>query len=58
MSNYRPTLFEVLTDWLYQQRDKYEYDVDYPEQYINNMSNWELLEEISHYLDNQQEKTK
>ena len=45
------TLFEHVTNWMYHQRDKHGFDQDYPEQVVNQMSNWELLQQISDFLE-------
>lgn len=45
------TLFEHVTGWMYHQQRKHGFDEDYPEQLVNRMSNWELLQCISEFLE-------
>ena len=45
------TLFDEVTDWMFHQQGKHGFDEDYPEQLVNQMSNWEMLKAISEYLE-------
>lgn len=51
------TLFEHVTDWMYQQQKKHSLDEAYPEVLVNGTSNWELLQSISDYLEQTKENT-
>jgi len=50
------TLFEEITGWMYFQQNKHEHlrgwhEDSYPEQLVNEMSQFELLYKISEYLE-------
>jgi hypothetical protein len=44
------TLLEKITDWMVIQKNKHDLGEDYEIDYINNMTNYELLVEISEAL--------
>lgn len=50
------TLFQEVTGWMYFQQSKHDhlqvqYPDEYPEQLVNEMSNFKLLKVISDYLE-------
>lgn len=52
------TLFEHVTDWMYEQQIKHGFPDDYAESLVNSMSQFELLKLISEYLEQQDQQTK
>lgn len=48
------TLFEHMTDWLYQQQRKHDKGDDYVMKEINALSNFEFLERLSEALEKMQ----
>jgi hypothetical protein len=45
------TLYERFTAWLYLQQRKHDLGEDYVERYVNEMSNYEFLQELSRALE-------
>ena len=45
------SLFEEVTGWMYHQQEKHGFDENIRRQLVNGMSNWELLQAISEYLE-------
>jgi len=52
----KTTLLEEVTGWLVVQANKHGLDDDYPKNYVNEWSNWELLEHISDALGEMEKK--
>jgi hypothetical protein len=46
------TLYEAVAGWLHHQQRKHDKAPDYPEQYINELSQYEFLQHLSDALEN------